>query len=185
MRHLILILLFCGAVSQTALADATRAPASIEEKTSWKTLRGSKVEVFNSKTLSSYRPHDSTIILEYGFAKLTKAQLIRPEQKPLTVAIYEMLDSAAAYGLFTYLRPPTAERLTESAVPVWVLPGKSAFIKASTTSWWARNPPTLHCDQPCCRSHGLFLHRCQPTFPFRWSRASFLRRTAFQKVKNS
>ncbi len=32
MRHLILILLFCGAVSQTALADATRALASIEEK---------------------------------------------------------------------------------------------------------------------------------------------------------
>ncbi|MGH9427351.1 MAG: DUF6599 family protein, partial [Terriglobia bacterium] len=25
--------------------------------------------------------------------------------------IYEMLDSAAAYGLFTYLRPPTAEPL--------------------------------------------------------------------------
>jgi len=111
MRHLILILLFCGAVSQTALADATRALASIQEQTSWKLLRGSKEEVFNSKTLSSYRPHDSAIILEYGFAKLTKAQLIRTEQKPLTIAVYEMLDSAAAYGLFTYARPPTAEPL--------------------------------------------------------------------------
>ena len=114
MHHLVLVLLFFGAVSQTAFADAARALASIKEQTSWKTPSGTKEEVFDSKTLPSYRPHDSAIIIEYGFAKLTKAQLIHPEQKPLTIAIYEMLDSAAAYGLFTYLRPPTAETLTRN-----------------------------------------------------------------------
>ncbi len=111
MRDLILILLFCGAVSQAALADALRALEAIQKQTSWKTLSGGKEEVFNSKTLSSYRPHDSVIIIEYGFTRLTKTQLIRPEQKRLTIAIYEMLDSAAAYGLFTYSRPPTVEPL--------------------------------------------------------------------------
>ncbi|MGH9427350.1 MAG: hypothetical protein ACRD2L_13735 [Terriglobia bacterium] len=68
MRHLVLVLLFCGAVSQTVLADTARALAAIQERTSWKTLSGSKEEVFNSKTLSSYRPHDAAIIIEYGFA---------------------------------------------------------------------------------------------------------------------
>jgi hypothetical protein len=111
MRLLILILLFCGAASQGALADATRALASIQKQSSWKILSGSKEEVFNGKTLSSYRPHDSAIIIEYGFTKLTKTQLSGPGQKPLTIAIYEMLDSAAAYGLFTYSRPPAAEPL--------------------------------------------------------------------------
>jgi len=111
MRQLVLVLLFCGAVSQAGWADAPQALASIEEQTSWKPLSGSKGEVYDGKTLSTYRPRDSAIITEYGFAKLTKAQLISPGQKPLTIAIYEMLDSAAAYGLFTYLRPPTAEPL--------------------------------------------------------------------------
>jgi hypothetical protein len=112
MSQLVLVFLFCGVVSQTVLADAARALASIEEQASWKTLSGTKGEVFDGKTLSSYRPRDSAIINEYGFAKLTKAQFISPEQKPLTIAIYEMLDSAAAYGLFTYLRPVTAEPLS-------------------------------------------------------------------------
>jgi Family of unknown function (DUF6599) len=111
MRHLVLVLFF-GAISQTAFGDVAGALASIQEQTAWKTLHGPKEEVFDRKTLSRYRPHDSAIIIEYGFAKLTKAQLIHPEQKPLTLAIYEMLDSAAAYGLFTYLRPPTAKSLT-------------------------------------------------------------------------
>jgi len=112
MHPLVLVLLFFGAVSQTAFADAARALASIKEQTSWETPGGNKEELFDSKILSSYRPHDSAIIIEYGFAKLTKAQLIHPEQKPLTIAIYEMLDSAAAYGLFTFLRPSIAETLT-------------------------------------------------------------------------
>lgn len=68
-------------------------------------------EVYDGKALSNYRTRDSAIISEYGFAKLTRASLINPEQQPLTIAIYEMLDSAAAYGLFTYLRPQTAEPL--------------------------------------------------------------------------
>ena len=42
MRHLILILLFCGAVSQAALADAQRALEAIQKQTSWKTLSGGK-----------------------------------------------------------------------------------------------------------------------------------------------
>ena len=113
MRQLVLVFLFCAAASQTAFAEAARILASIEEQTSWKTLRGSQGEVYDAKTLSRYRPRDSAIIAEYGFAKLTKAQLISPEQKPLTIAIYEMLDSAAAYGLFTYLRLPTTEPLAE------------------------------------------------------------------------
>ena len=108
MRYLGLVLVF-GAIAQTALADVAGALASIQEQTSWKTLQGTKEEVFDSKTLPTYRPHDSAIIIEYGFVKLTKVQLIHPEQKPLTIAMYEMLDSAAAYGLFTYLRLPTAE----------------------------------------------------------------------------
>jgi hypothetical protein len=112
MHPLVLVLLFFGAVSQTAFADAARALASIKEQTSWETPGGSKEELFDSRTLPSYRPHDSAVIIEYGFAKLTKAQLIHPEQKPLTIAIYEMLDSAAAYGLFTFLRPSIAETLT-------------------------------------------------------------------------
>jgi uncharacterized protein DUF6599 len=109
LRYLTLLLFFSGAVLQTAFADVAATLASIQEQTSWRALRGTNEEVFESKTLSRYRPHDSAVIIEYGFARLTKAQLIHPEQKPLTIAIYEMLDSAAAYGLFTYLRPPTAE----------------------------------------------------------------------------
>ncbi len=112
MHPLVLVLLFFGAVSQTTFADAARALASIKEQTSWKTPGGNKEELFDSKTLPGYRPHNAAVIIEYGFAKLTKAQLIHPEQKPLTIAIYEMLDSAAAYGLFTFLRPSIAETLT-------------------------------------------------------------------------
>jgi len=111
-RRLVLVIFFFGAISQTALGDVAGTLASIKEQTSWKTLSGTKEEVFHNNTLRNYRPHDSAIIIEYGFVKLTKAQLIHPEQNPLTIAIYEMLDSAAAYGLFTYLRPPTAESLT-------------------------------------------------------------------------
>jgi len=109
-RHLALGLLFLGAVSQTAFADPRRAIASIKEQTSW-TLSGNMEEIFDSKTLSRYRPNDSAIIIEYGFARLTKTTLTSLGQRPLTIAIYEMLDSAAAYGLFTYLRPLTAEPL--------------------------------------------------------------------------
>jgi hypothetical protein len=112
MRHLVLILLFCGVAPHTALADAAQVLTSIERQTSWRTLNGNKGEIFNSKTLPSNRPHDSGIIIEYGFAKLTRLQLVNPEQKPLTLAIYEMLDSVAAYGLFTYLRMPNAEPFT-------------------------------------------------------------------------
>jgi Family of unknown function (DUF6599) len=112
MRHLVLILLFCGAVPQTASADAAQTLTSIERQTSWRTLNGDKGEILNSKTLPSYRPRDSGIIIEYGFAKLTRLQLVNPAQKPLTLAIYEMLDSVAAYGLFTYLRLPNSEPLT-------------------------------------------------------------------------
>ena len=74
-------------------------------------MRGSRGEVYDGKALSNYRPRDSAIINEYGFAKLTTALLINPEQQPLTIAIYEMLDSVAAYGLFTYLMPQTSEPL--------------------------------------------------------------------------
>jgi uncharacterized protein DUF6599 len=109
MYPLVLALFSFSIVSQTVFADTAGALASIKERTAWKTFGQHKEEVFDSKTLSRYRPHDSAIIIEYGFAKLTKTQLSHPEQKPLTIAIYEMLDSAAAYGLFTYLRPPTAE----------------------------------------------------------------------------
>jgi hypothetical protein len=111
MRQFLLVLLFCGAASQTALAGAAQVLASIEERTAWKILSGSKAATYDGKTLASYRRQDAAIVSEYGFTKLTRAQLIDSEQRTLTIAIYEMLDSAAAYGLFTYFRPPGAERL--------------------------------------------------------------------------
>jgi len=113
MYRLLLVLLFGGAFSSSVSADVSRALASIEEQTSWKTLSGSNPEVYGGKTLSSYRPHAAPVINEYGFSKLTTARFIGPDRRPLTVAIYEMLDSAAAYGLFTFLRPPASETLTE------------------------------------------------------------------------
>jgi hypothetical protein len=99
--------------------------------------------------LPSNRPHDSAIIIEYGFRQTHQGTLIHPEQKPLTIAIYEMLDSAAAYGLFTYLRTPTPNRLPESAAPAQELPGKSAFIRASTMSFWSRKSADRLRRQPC------------------------------------
>lgn len=111
-RKLVLILCLCGPIAQTASADVPGALASIEQETPWRTLSGTKGVVFEGKTLANYRPHDAAIITEYGFARLTKAQLVSPEKDHLTIAIYAMLDSAAAYGLFTYMRPATAEELT-------------------------------------------------------------------------
>jgi hypothetical protein len=147
MRRLVLVLVF-GAISQTAFADVTGALASIKEQTSWKIPSGTKEEVFDSKTLRGYRPHESAIIIEYGFVRLTKAQLIHPEQKSLTIAIYEMLDSAAAYGLFTYLRQPTAESLIGI--------GSSGAGTAREISFHQlHHPRKVIC---CCHHHHL--HHC-------------------------
>ncbi|MBM3802000.1 MAG: hypothetical protein FJW26_06750 [Acidimicrobiia bacterium] len=110
-RLLTLIFILCVVVSETVLATPAKALASIEEQTSWRILAGSIAEVYGGKALASYRPRDSAVISEYGFARLIKARLDGNEHRDLTVAIYEMLDSAAAYGLFTYLRPSGAEPL--------------------------------------------------------------------------
>ncbi|MGH9427947.1 MAG: DUF6599 family protein, partial [Terriglobia bacterium] len=116
-------------------------------------------EVYDGKTLSSYRPRDSAIITEYGFAKLTKAQLISSEQKPLTIAIYEMVDSAAAYGLFTYLRQPTAEPLagvgsggTGTAREISFHQSKYYVVLSSETAGAALRPSMLQIARAVSKS---------------------------------
>ena len=125
-RLLGFIFLFSTVLLQPALAGAAQALSTLENETAWKIANG-KVEIYNSKTLPSVRPGESAIVIEYGFTQMTKAQLLGPDHKLLTIEIYEMLDSAASYGLFTYFRSPTAEPITGIGVAGAVTPSEISF----------------------------------------------------------
>jgi hypothetical protein len=89
-------------------------PASVLEgiraKTSWKPLaspEGSRI--FDGKTLHGYRRADASLFTEYGFTELTIWQLSDDQSRVVTVELYEMVDSPAAYGIYTFLRRPAAQ----------------------------------------------------------------------------
>lgn len=96
-----------------AFANVAKIISAIEDQTPWKPFRGDKGTILDSKALSGEREQrsEAAVFVEYGFSKLTRVRLINPDEQFLTVDVYEMLDSPAAYGVFTYLRPLTAEPL--------------------------------------------------------------------------
>ncbi len=65
---------------------------------------------FDSKSLSSRRSREAQIFLEYGVSALT-AQDFKHQGKSFTLEFYEMLDSVASFGVFTFFRDPDSHPL--------------------------------------------------------------------------
>jgi hypothetical protein len=111
-RFSLIVVVVLIALVPCRFANPSEFLTAIEKQSSWKvSADGVGSATYDSKTLPAVRPQDAAIVLEYGFSKLTRTRLTGPGGKILTLDVYEMLDSAAAYGIFTYLRPPNAEVL--------------------------------------------------------------------------
>lgn len=94
------------ALPSAAVADISRVLAAIEEHTRWEPS-GAPV-LSNAKEPAEERQPNAVIFLEYGFSERERVRLLGPKERSLILDVYEMVDSAAAYGIFTYLRPATA-----------------------------------------------------------------------------
>lgn len=104
------VLLTSLALRLPMLADTSRVITAIQEKSSWKVL--GEAGAFDASTLSGHRHQDSGIFLEYGFSELTSWHLANSQGRSLTLDLYEMIDSPAAYGVFTFLRKAANEPLS-------------------------------------------------------------------------
>jgi hypothetical protein len=107
---LILGLTASSSLSQISLSPVNSAAIfdSIQKETSWKASGSS--QSYNSKTLGSLRPRDAAIFDEYGF-KRADSQNFAKGGNSISVQIFEMEDTPAAYGIFTLLREKTAKPL--------------------------------------------------------------------------
>ena len=83
----------------------------ISEKTSWK-LEGER-SLYTPLTLAKYSPKAAPIFLEYGFDHLTCQEFTSGQEK-VRMELYEMVDSPAAYGVFTCFRDPESKPTTRT-----------------------------------------------------------------------
>ena len=72
-----------------------------EEKTQWKVA--SLQNDYTPSTLPQFSPEKAAVFLEYGFVKLT-TQVLSSGPEKIHVELYEMVDTPAAYGVFTFFR---------------------------------------------------------------------------------
>jgi hypothetical protein len=104
------VLLSLWAFSASLFGNPSKVITAIQENTSWRPVsKGGGPDTFDSGALSRHRPEDARIFLEYGFSKLTTWRLADTQGRPVVLDLYEMIDPPAAYGIFTFLRKPTAE----------------------------------------------------------------------------
>lgn len=73
----------------------------IKEKTLWRIDRGH--DDYTPSTLSQFSPDKAAIYLEYGFSRLSTQKLSLGPEK-IQMELYEMVDTPAAYGVFTFFR---------------------------------------------------------------------------------
>jgi hypothetical protein len=104
------VLLSFWVFSASLCGDPSKVITTIQEKTSWRPAsKGESPDTFDSDTLSRHRPEHAKVFLEYGFSKLTTWRLADTQGRLVVLDLYEMIDPPAAYGIFTFLRKPTAE----------------------------------------------------------------------------
>jgi hypothetical protein len=110
---------------QVKLMNSQSVPALFEEislTSSWKPAMGLKIH--EKGNLSKF--DHAAIMEEYGLVRIYQ-QTMEGQETAVEVTLFEMVDSPAAYGLFTYLRPPQSRRLAD--------PGELAELSASTLSF--------------------------------------------------
>jgi hypothetical protein len=109
-RFLGLVAFLWWTVSIPLYGNPSKILATIQEKTSWKPAASAHVAIsLDSDELPKHRSRDAHVFLEYGFSKLTHWRLSDSEARLVTLDLYEMIDPPAAYGIFTFLRNPSAE----------------------------------------------------------------------------
>ncbi len=78
----------------------------IFSKTSW--VADGPLRTLNPPGFEKNDPARATIFTEYGFSQVT-IQVLKNEKNSISLEIFEMLDSSAAYGAFTFYRTPDSK----------------------------------------------------------------------------
>jgi hypothetical protein len=105
MKPLLLILALFITMNNNYSADITKFLPSSFSKENWK--MEDSIKIFKGDALFDYIDGGAEIYMEYGFIQTAATNYADNKTNHLQVEIYEMSDSAAAYGAYTfYLNGP-------------------------------------------------------------------------------
>ncbi len=100
----ILFLALCLPQTIFAVPDLAKL---LESQSVWSLDAGQGVTTLDSRAILR-ASKDAAILLEYGFSSLTQAKLSKTGHGSLQIDLYEMIDSVAAFGIFSWYQPPSA-----------------------------------------------------------------------------